>query len=1659
MRFGVLGPLEARADDEQLTIKGAKERRLVGLLLSRANRVVAVDDIIEALWGTDPPRSAAKSVQVYVVRVRKMLEPNGRAAGDSMVSRRGVGYALSVGRGQVDALRFEDLVARAREAAAAGAYDIAAEVLREALSLWRGSAYADFQDTLFGATEAARLEEMRLASLEARIDADLVLGRHVEVTAELEALVRECPLRERFWSQLMLALYRGGRQSDALLAFRRARGSLIEEIGVEPGPELRALETAILAQDPGLAAPDPQPAGPPELPLELRRPGPTFVARDGELACLLRCWAEVEGARGAVVLVCGPAGSGRTRLAAELAHYAHARGAVVHYSSAHSEPEMKRFQPASLERSAGVRPVLVVLDDVDRASPGVSELLAGWIGAVGQLRVLIVATFDPAHANIRLDEVELRAGHAHRLALPRLGAADAALIVEHYLGAQAQQSVVESIVIRGEGLPGRLHALAAAWVEQDATQRVLDAVGQAPAARRALTDVRVRVHDGVLDLSRVRRERAAHARLGAGGGQAVLCPYKGLARFEKEDAAIFHGREALVAALVARLADTALVAVIGPSGAGKSSLVRAGLLPALAAGVLPGSGQWQQRILSPGATSRRELSRALQGSLAPAAVVIVDQFEGLFSACADEDERANFIADLLGLLERKTAAARVVLTIRADYLGSCATYPELASRIGEGTVLVAPMSDDEVRRAVEGPARYAGLDVEQDLLDAVVADVRGRPGGLPLLSTALLDTWERRRGRTLTHAGYLAAGGVSGALTRLAESAYARLAPAGQEAARRILVRLAETGEGGLPVRRRVPLEEVAPPGDEAARAALDVLVARRLLTAGDGSVEVAHEALLSHWPRLARWLEEDEQGRALRRHLAPAARDWAQSGRPDAELYRGARLASALDWAAGHTGDLNQAETEFLEASRAAADRDLREQRERADREARARRRLRVVLACVLALFVLSAAIGAAALQQRGQARAAQRSAEARRLGALALSEPDLDRSLLLAAAAVRTGPSPATEGDLLSALLRSPHALAQVRGYSRLQDLALSPDGRILAAGDNGGTVLLWDARTMRRLGGPLQVGDWSGRVAFSPDGRQLAVLSDTGTGGQVVIFDLVTRRVILRLPAPGSDTGQPGSPTWTRDGRIVAVGSGPLIFYDAATGREKGQVNVPGASTSRAVDAYPAADKVLAIAEDTRDAVLIDPKTARIVRRILLPVPASGAGVSQDGRTVAVGDATGEVFIKNLQTGKVLRGSRAHAGRVGNLVFSPDGRTAASLSADEKVIVWDVKTGKLRMTLEGHTGDILGGAFAPDGQTLYTDGLDRSVIKWDISGRRSFGVTTPGFPRIPLVPGPGIWPYVGWSADRRRAVLGYQSGLIATIDTATGRLIARDKPIKGISDLALSPDGRFAYLVSTDGTLRRWDVAARRFDKVSPLGTPEPKDVVSVSPDGRTLAVSTQSDNAVYLVDATTFQRITGPVSVAFTGVSAFSQNGQMLALGSPDGPGLAVLDVPSGRLRWANRSFAYAFSLGFSPDGRLIVAGSHDGTIATFDTQSGRRAAGPRVAHPGFVDAAAFAPGGHIILSGGTDGTVRLWDAADLRPLGQPLRVSDNAGAFATFSANGARILALDATSRITTWDATIGTWLARACSIAGHRDFTPEERTLLSITPESPRPCP
>jgi YVTN family beta-propeller protein len=265
MRFLVLGPLEVEADNGPVVLGGQKERLLLAQLLTRPNQVVPVEALVLGLWGEHPPLTAAKTLQSHVVRLRRALEPaRARGAAGAVLVTREPGYLLRVAPGALDAARFEELTTAGRRALADGSVELAGSLLREALGLWRGRAFEEFLDADFGAAESDRLAELRLVALEDRIETELRLGRHRELVAELEGLVREQPLRERLWAQLMLALYRSDRQADALLAYQRARSVLVEELGIDPGADLRRLHTAILAQDPALdlAAPpksDPNP--------------------------------------------------------------------------------------------------------------------------------------------------------------------------------------------------------------------------------------------------------------------------------------------------------------------------------------------------------------------------------------------------------------------------------------------------------------------------------------------------------------------------------------------------------------------------------------------------------------------------------------------------------------------------------------------------------------------------------------------------------------------------------------------------------------------------------------------------------------------------------------------------------------------------------------------------------------------------------------------------------------------------------------------------------------------------------------------------------------------------------------------------------------------------------------------------------------------------------------------------------------------------------------------------------------------------------------------------------------------------------------------------------------------------------------------------------
>src|SRR5262245_7323083 len=243
MEFRVLGPLEVVEEGQPVALGGARQRALLAILLTRANEVVSTDRLIDELWGQQPPRAAANTVQYYVSQLRKAL-------GSDRIVTQQPGYRIRVEPGELDLERFEALVDRG-----------GAGELREALRLWRGQALADFADETFAQPEIRRLEELRLAALEKRIDADLALGRHTELVGELEALVGEFPLRERLRQQLMLALYRSGRQADALEAYQSARRTLAEQLGLEPSPPLQELERAILRQDRSLA-PVPERAAP-----------------------------------------------------------------------------------------------------------------------------------------------------------------------------------------------------------------------------------------------------------------------------------------------------------------------------------------------------------------------------------------------------------------------------------------------------------------------------------------------------------------------------------------------------------------------------------------------------------------------------------------------------------------------------------------------------------------------------------------------------------------------------------------------------------------------------------------------------------------------------------------------------------------------------------------------------------------------------------------------------------------------------------------------------------------------------------------------------------------------------------------------------------------------------------------------------------------------------------------------------------------------------------------------------------------------------------------------------------------------------------------------------------------------------------------------------
>jgi DNA-binding SARP family transcriptional activator len=387
LEFGILGPVQVVRDGQVLGVGGPRQRAVLALLLVAAGRVIPAERLAEELWGGCPPPGAAGTLRAHVSRLRTLLRP------DAVLVAQGGGYALAAGPGQLDAARFERLAGAGREALEAGVAAVAASRFGEALGLWRGPALADVADVDPLAREGARLEELRLLATEGRIEADLALRRAAEVIGELEGLLAEYPVRERLWRLLVLALYRAGRQADALAAYRRARKMLAGELGIEPGQELRALEQAVLRQE----VPEAPPAARHNLPVQLT----SFLGREQELTAVERLVGKAR-----LITLIGPGGAGKTRLALEFA-----AGAVDRFSdgvwlaglAGLADPELV---PSLVMQALGMRQsgevavmealrhrlrsaeLLLVLDNCEHLLGGCAELAEALLGSCPRLRVL-----------------------------------------------------------------------------------------------------------------------------------------------------------------------------------------------------------------------------------------------------------------------------------------------------------------------------------------------------------------------------------------------------------------------------------------------------------------------------------------------------------------------------------------------------------------------------------------------------------------------------------------------------------------------------------------------------------------------------------------------------------------------------------------------------------------------------------------------------------------------------------------------------------------------------------------------------------------------------------------------------------------------------------------------------------------------------------------------------------------------------------------------------------------------------------------------------------------------------------------------------------------------------------------------------------------------
>ncbi|NUT32354.1 MAG: WD40 repeat domain-containing protein, partial [Hamadaea sp.] len=1114
-----------------------------------------------------------------------------------------------------------------------------------------------------------------------------------------------------------------------------------------------------------------------------------------------------------------------------------------------------------------------------------------------------------------------------------------------------------------------------------------------------------------------------HGRRRTESGPVVSeCPYPGLAAFEPEQARWFFGRNPLVADLITRLdrrlTTGGLQIVVAPSGAGKSSLLRAGLLPLLDRAALPGSDGWLTLLFTPTAAPMSALDARLSGVTREREqlVVVVDQFEELFTLCEDDRQRGMFIDALADLADGN---ALVVLGVRADFYAACVDHPRLAPALQDAPLVVGPMTDTELREAILHPAQDVGLDVEPGLVELLLRDLRTTTGGsyeagrLPLLAHALRACWQQRHGSTLTVQGYKDTGGIQHAIAVSAEHVYTSLDDEGRRIARSLFLRLIRIGDGTDDTRRFLARAEL-----DASQTALRVVNAftkARLITQQHDTVGITHEALLRAWPRLRDWITVDRDWLRTRQHLADDATAWEKAGRDPSLLYRGNRLAAvreSADRASTTAAEWEPVLVAFLNASW------------RQERRGVRRRRLAVAFLAALALLASVGMAGSLVFQR--QAMQARDRDVARYLAAEAEDlrdrRPGLAKQLSLMS--YRIDPE-AGRG----AVFNSQRTPGVINDGETAHDLAASADGRVLAI-STGDTIVL---RALRGPGSGRVSDVLAGPIAIDRSGDLLAAaVYDTPQSGSATVrlWDITDLSRPREIAAPRMDTAIDA---------LVVGADGRTLYAGASTG-EIHRWDIGDRAAPRTLPSLRA------------HAAQIDSLAVAPMRNLL-------ASVSVDGRAHLwdIADAANPDPIAAFTAPEWSYRSQNHLGPLHRVAFDPSGQLLAMPgepdSGDDRFILWrlDDPATPRRVPMAGRAttagGDVCRSvsvtsvAFNPSKRNV----VEACGGRWQVwtyatdadPGTVEAGASSPRYSEVgTIVFDPG---------NERRLLHATNHGVqVWDLSTAAQPGAKSFLPLTPETDalLAYRPVGQRQLLsVHTLGSSRQWDVTdVANATAVSTNSAPAAMfgQEVALSPDGAILATdeSPGNGNSVGLRLRSTADP-TGPplatIDIADSvGAVAFSPTRPILAVSdvnrtkpsaSHATPVIRIYDIADPRQpRQISRIETRSFSVTFSPDGATLTAAiTPDDEPETLRPIAGVRLRGWDLTDPArptetwtrqlppeevFADL-SYRPDGGLFAAYSTSGALRLWHVDRGRLVGDPvrLRVSTGGGSPMAFNPDG------------------------------------------------------